>query len=209
MQMAVDWRVRQHGVEHIGLLTLSFGVSGSGKGSQATWHLREQARHLDFVQDRWHSFCTNVVTGRYKDWVCVFEQHRVLVWHIHGVVATQEDIRTGTNVEVLSNYKLPYWERRGKHLQNEALAAEWKTLRALCRRYRFGRVALLPVRTTAAAAGRYLDGYLVKNHERGPAGRRRRRKTPWIANTCAGVKAPSFDLLPWLNWCPATLFRSG
>jgi hypothetical protein len=39
-------------------------------------------------------------------------------------VVTQKDIRTGTDIETLSNYKLPYWLRRGKHLRNEALAAE-------------------------------------------------------------------------------------
>jgi len=43
--------------------------------------------------------------------------------------AVKADIRTGTDVETLSNYKLPYWMRRGKHLRNEALAAEWQVLR--------------------------------------------------------------------------------
>ncbi len=49
-------------------------------------------------------------------------------------------IRTGTDVETLSNYKLPYWMRRGKHLRNEVLAAEWQVLRETCCKYRFGRV---------------------------------------------------------------------
>jgi hypothetical protein len=38
------------------LLTLAFGMPGSGRSSQATRELLEQARDLDCVQDRWHSF---------------------------------------------------------------------------------------------------------------------------------------------------------
>jgi hypothetical protein len=174
MVLAIGWMVDKHGIERVGVLTLSFGVPGSGKGSNATWQLRQQAKQWDFVQERWHSLCTNVVAKRYADWVCVFEQHKDHVWHIHVVVATKEDIRTGTNVEVLSNYRLPYWQRRGKHLRNEALATEWKELRTVCCRYRFGRVELLPVRKSAQAVGRYLGGYLVKTYEGAPAGQRRR-----------------------------------
>ncbi len=129
MILAVEWMVNKHGVEKVGVLTLSFGVPGSGKGSFETWELRQQAKDWDFVQNRWHSFCTNVIAERYEDWVCVFELHRDRVWHIHVVVSTKEDIRTGTDIKTLSNYKLPYWMRRGKHLRNEALAAEWKALR--------------------------------------------------------------------------------
>jgi hypothetical protein len=162
MIMAVEWMVRKHGIERVGLLTLSFGVPGSGKGSFETWALRQQAKEWDFVQNRWHSFCTNVVAKRYQDWVCVFELHGDRVWHIHVVVATKENIRTGTDIEMLSNYRLPYWLRRGKHLRNEALAAEWRVLREVSCKYRFGRVELLPVRKTAQAVGFYLGDYLSK-----------------------------------------------
>jgi hypothetical protein len=80
------------------------------------------------------------------------------------VVATKEDIRTGTDIETLSNYELPYWMRRGKHLRNEALAAEWTELRTICCRYRFGRVELLPVKKSGEAVGYYLGDYLVKTY---------------------------------------------
>ena len=172
MIMAVEWMVRKHGIERVGVLTLSFGVPGSGKGSFETWALRQQAKEWDFVQNRWHSFCTNVVANRYQDWLCVFELHRDRVWHIHVVVATKEDIRTGTDIETLSNYRLPYWLRRGKHLRNEALAAEWKALREVSCKYRFGRVELLPVRKTAQAVGFYLGDYLVKTYHLIPPGQR-------------------------------------
>ena len=172
MIMAIEWMVRKHGIERVGVLTLSFGVPGSGKGSYETWALRQQAKEWDFVQNRWHSYCTNVVAKRYEDWICVFEKHRDGVWHIHVVVATKEDIRTGTNIEVLSNYRLPYWMRRGKHLRNEALAAEWKALREVSCKYRFGRVELLPVKKSAKAVGFYLGDYLVKTYNMIPSRRR-------------------------------------
>ena len=172
MILAVDWLVKKHGVERVGLLTLSFGVPGSGKGSYATWALRQQAKQWKFVQDRWHSFCTNVVANRYEDWICVFELHGDQVWHLHVVVATKEDIRTGTDIATLSDYKLPYWQRRGKHLRNEALATEWKELREVCCKYRFGRAELLPVKKSAEAVGLYLGDYLVKTYNVMTAGQR-------------------------------------
>src|SRR5271154_5340726 len=65
MILAVEWMVQKHGLGRVGVLTLSFGVPGSGKGSYATWALRQQAKHWGFVQARWHSFRTNVVAVRY------------------------------------------------------------------------------------------------------------------------------------------------
>ena len=172
MILAVEWMVRKHGIERVGLLTLSFGVPGSGKGSYETWALRQQAKEWDFVQDRWHSFCTHVVAKRYQDWVCVFEMHRDRVWHLHAVIATKEDIRTGTDIATLSNYKLPFQLRRGKHLRNEALAAEWRVLRETACKYRFGRVELLPIKKSGQAVGLYLGDYLVKTYNATQEGKR-------------------------------------
>lgn len=172
--MAVEWMVKKYGLERVGLLTLSFGVPGSARGSVETRELREQAKDLEFVQNRWHSFNTNVVSECYQDWICVLEPHKDGVWHLHVVVVTKEDIRTGTNIEVLSNYRLPYWMRRGKHLRNEALAAEWRALRQVCCKYRFGRVELLPVKKTGPAVARYVAGYLSKSFQFVPPGRKHR-----------------------------------
>ena len=86
MIMGIEWMVKKHGLERVGVLTLSFGVPSSGKGSFETWALRQQAKIWEFVQNRWHSFCTNVVAVRYEDWICVFEMHRDGVWRQHVVV---------------------------------------------------------------------------------------------------------------------------
>jgi hypothetical protein len=172
--MAVEWMVKKHGINHVGLLTLTFGVPGSGRGSQATKDLREQAKDLDFVQNRWHSLNTNIIAKRYPDWICIPEPHKDGVWHLHVVVATKADIRTGTDVETLTNYSLPAWMRRGKHLRNEALAAEWRTLREIACKYRFGRIELLPVKKTGEALARYLAAYLSKSFKVIPSGKRHR-----------------------------------
>ena len=174
MIMGVEWMILKYGIERVGVLTLSFGVPGSGKGSFETWALRQQAKVWGFVQKRWHSLCTHVIADRYEDWICVFELHEDGVWHLHVVVVTKEDIRTGTDIETLSNYKLPYWKRRGKHLRNKALAAEWTDLRRICCGYRFGRVELLPVKKTGLAVGLYLGAYLIQTYNVLPPGGRRR-----------------------------------
>ena len=170
----IEWMVKKHGINHVGLLTLTFGVPGSGRGSQATKELREQAKDLEFVQNRWHSLNTNIIAKRYPDWICIPEPHKDGVWHLHVVVATKMDIRTGTDVETLTNYSLPAWMRRGKHLRNEALAAEWRALREIACKYRFGRIELLPVKKTGEALARYLAAYLSKSFKVIPSGKRHR-----------------------------------
>ena len=147
--MAIEWMVKKYGLNNVGLLTLTFGVPGSGRGSQATKELREQAKDLEFVQKRWHSLNSNIIRGRYQDWICILEPQGDGVWHLHVVVVTKFDIRTGTDVETLTNYSLPAWMRRGKHLRNEALAAEWRMLREIACKYRFGRIELLPIKKPA------------------------------------------------------------
>jgi hypothetical protein len=172
--MAIEWMVKKYGINHVGLLTLTFGVPGSGRGSQATKELREQAKDLDFVQKRWHSLNTNIIAKRYSDWICIPEPHKDGVWHLHVVVVTKVDIRTGTDVETLTNYSLPAWMRRGKPLRNEALAAEWRMLRENACKYRFGRIELLPVKKTGEALARYLADYLSKSFQVIPSGKRHR-----------------------------------
>jgi hypothetical protein len=158
----VEWMVREYGINFIGLLTLTFGVPGTGRGSRETWELRQQAKELDFVQKRWHSLNTHVIAKRYPAWACALETQEDGVWHFHVVVVTKFDNRTGTDVATLTNYKLPWGIRRRKQYRNAALGEEWQALRELCCKYRFGRVELVPIRTCGEAVARYLASYLTK-----------------------------------------------
>ena len=154
--------VRQYGLNFVGLLTLTFGVPGTGRGSRETWELRQQAKEPDFVQKRWHSLNTHVIAKRYPAWACALETQEDGVWHFHVVVVTKFDNRTGTDVETLTNYKLPWGIRRRKQYRNAALGTEWQALRETCCKYRFGRVELVPIRTSGEAVARYLASYLTK-----------------------------------------------
>jgi hypothetical protein len=46
--LAIELMVAKHGLERVGVLTLSFGVSDSGRGSFETWSLRQQAKVFGF-----------------------------------------------------------------------------------------------------------------------------------------------------------------
>ncbi|HEX3716571.1 MAG TPA: hypothetical protein VH595_01275 [Verrucomicrobiae bacterium] len=136
--------------------------------------MREKAKELEFVQKRWHSLLSNVIANRYGDWVCVLEMHSDGVWHFHVVVSVEADIRTGTDIETLTNYSLPYKMRRGVRFRNEALATEWSHLRGVCCKYRFGRAELMPIKKNGEALARYVAGYLAKSWARVPSGRKSR-----------------------------------
>ena len=60
--MAIEWMVNKYGINHVGLLTLSFGVPGSGRGSQATKELRELAK--DYLRDIIASIPIPLVFGK-------------------------------------------------------------------------------------------------------------------------------------------------
>jgi len=78
------------------------------------------------------------------------------VWHLHVVVATKEDIRTGTDVETLSNYNLPYWLRRA----NICVMRHWRRNGGPCVRSHANTGSdgweLLPIKKTKEAFARYL-----------------------------------------------------
>ena len=78
--------------------------------------------------------------------------------------------------------------RRGKHLRNEALAAEWRTLRVIMCRYRFGCLELLPVKKSGQAVGLYLGDDLVKTYNVMPGRRCRPVQFSKRINKVIGTK---------------------
>jgi hypothetical protein len=93
--------------------------------------------------------------------------------HFHLLVDTKVDIRTGFDFELyqealdLRKQGKPYRhvERLAFRTANAQLRNLWATFRQVCPLYGFGRHELLPIRTTAAAAAKYVGKYIGKHQE--------------------------------------------
>jgi hypothetical protein len=130
----------RHGIERVGLLTLTFAE-----------HITDSKE----AQRRFHSLRTNILTKRYVDFVRVVERQASGRIHYHLVVVTKEDIRTGANFDEFA--------KRTYKSANTALRSEWAFWRRNAAAYGFGRTELLPVRSNAEAVGRYVGKYISKH----------------------------------------------
>jgi hypothetical protein len=104
---------------------------------------------------RWRSLRTNALDGRYLSWLCVLQRGKYGRLHFHLVVVCREDIRTGFDFEAV--------KRRDYRSASEYLRGEWAFWREACPKYNFGRCELLPVRTDAERAARYVARYIARH----------------------------------------------
>ena len=143
---ALMWNVRalceRHGIDRVGFLTLTF------------------ADHVTDVREaskRFNSLASNVLNGRYADWVRVLERQKSERIHYHLLVALSQDIRTGVDFGALAN--------RDYGTAGKGLRGEWAFWRSTARKYRFGRTELLPIKSSEEAIGRYVGKYIGKHLE--------------------------------------------
>ena len=103
--------------------------------------------------------------GSFEEWLSVFQRHKDGRIHLHLVVVCKEDIRTGFDFEAV--------KRRDYSSASAHLRAEWKFWREHAQKYGFGRMELLPMRTSierfAGYVARYVtrDGNITRRKERG------------------------------------------
>ena len=91
--------------------------------------------------------------------------------HFHILLDVKEDIRTGFDFELyqrsvdLRKQRMPYrhLERQAFRTANVQLRNLWATFRQVLPLYGFGRHELLPIRTTAEAAAKYVGKYVSKH----------------------------------------------
>lgn len=117
------------------------------------------------AQRRFNSMNTNAMRGRFEEWLTVVQRHKDGRVHLHLVVACKEDIRTGFDFEAV--------RRRDYSSASPYLRAEWKFWRDYAPHFGFGRMELLPMRTSverfAGYVARYVtrDGGVTRRNEKG------------------------------------------
>jgi hypothetical protein len=168
----VEWMAQKYGVERVGMLTLT---------------IRENVTDGKEFSRRFKSISTNVFNRLFHDWVRVFERQKRGAWHVHVVVATKDDIRTGTDVVALNDLLKKKRDRRIsksayyagiQRLASVNLRAIWKVFRTLCavgdhrrngkrklRRYQFDAAHMLPIISTAHALATYVSKYISKGFQ--------------------------------------------
>jgi hypothetical protein len=171
LRVRIEWMVRTYGLEHVGMQTMT---------------IRENVTDPKEFERRFKSIATNVFPEIYLDWLRVFERQQRGAWHAHVVVATKEDIRTGTDVVALNQLLKDKRDRKItkavyyagiKRLASPNLKAIWKEFRRLCglgefkarrqgkRFYKFDACHLLPIISTAQALAVYVSKYISKGFE--------------------------------------------
>ena len=147
--------IAETGLHRVGFLTLTFP-------DRLTDH--KQASR------RWHSLRTHFFPI-FGHWQLVKERMVKGYLHFHILLDVKEDIRTGFDFELyqrsvdLRKQRQPYrhLERQAFRTANVQLRNLWATFRQVLPLYGFGRHELLPIRTTAEAAAKYVGKYVSKH----------------------------------------------
>lgn len=130
------------GIERLGFLTLTFA---------------DHVTDLGEAQRRFHSLETNVIKGRYRRAVGVWERQKSGRVHFHLLVVLDADIRSGADFEEFAKGRGHYGSA------NSALRSEWAFWRLTAPKYGFGRTELLPVKSTAEGIAAYVGKYVSKH----------------------------------------------
>lgn len=136
----VDFLIQTHGINHVGFLTLTFP---------------DQVINGKEASKRFNSLASNYLKRKFKHWVRVYERHKNRRLHLHLLVITDCDIRTGFDFEAVRS--------RNYRSVPPALRAYWKDLRENLPKYSFGRHQLEPVRSSGSVMAKYLSKYLGKD----------------------------------------------
>lgn len=137
---SVSLAAKRHGLEKLGFLTLTFAE-----------HITDPKE----AQRRLNSLLSNVIKGRYLDYLGVFERQKSGRIHYHLLVAMTHDIRTGFDFDAaaISDYRTA-----SKYMRDE-----WRFWRRTANKYGFGRTELMPIKSTTEAISRYVGKYISKH----------------------------------------------
>jgi len=179
LKRAVHWLADHYGIEHIAVLTLTSTLKDA----------RSFTKRLDSIN-------SNLLRGRYHDWVRVIERQENGNLHAHYVVALRWDVRTGFDwdqarlayeFQRVRRYTLARaaWVKAANAAVNgHLLRVEWKFWRDKSGKYGLGRTEILPVKSTGEAIARYVGKYVSKHI----GNRREEDKGVRLMATSKGVK---------------------
>ena len=128
------------------------------------------------AQRRFNSLASHVLRERYADYIKVSERQKSGRWHFHLLVVVGEDIRTGFDFAAYKAAKSAgklstrrHWTKLYGASASARLREEWRFWREMGKRYGFGRVEMMPIKSTAEGIARYVGKYVGKHmHERKP-----------------------------------------
>jgi hypothetical protein len=128
-----------HGFEHLAFFTGTFP---------------DNVKTIREAQRRFNSMNSNAMRGRFLAWLSVVQRHKDGRIHLHLVVVCKRDVRTGFDFAAV--------KRRDYTSASAYLRAEWKFWRENAPKYGFGRMELLPVRTSVERFAGYVSRYLTR-----------------------------------------------
>jgi hypothetical protein len=173
IQEKIEGMVKLFGIEHIAMQTLT---------------IRENVTDGKEFNKRFHSLSSNVFPKLYDAWIRVYERQERGAWHVHIVVATKMDIRSGGDPEALNQLLKANKDRKItkavyysgiERLASPNLRALWKEFRRLCglrefqrrrkskgkRYYKFDASHLLPIIRGPKALAVYVSKYISKGFQ--------------------------------------------
>jgi hypothetical protein len=179
----IQGMVQMFGIEHIAMQTLT---------------IRENITDGKEFNKRFHSIASNVFPKLYRGWLRVYERQERGAWHVHVVVATKVDIRTGSQPDALNRLlkakkdgtitKAVYYSGI-QTLASPNLRMLWKEFRRLCglrefkqrrkskgkRYYKFDASHMVPLVGSPKALAAYVSKYISKGFKhRRPSDKRMR-----------------------------------
>lgn len=138
-----------YGMENCGFLTLTFPDN--------VQDAKEAAR-------RFNSMNSNYLSTIYGEWIWARERQKRGAWHYHTIIDCRGDIMTGFDWDEYQAWITDYsaGKRRRLRTGNSLLRSLWEMNNRAFPSYGFGRVELLPIRSTAEAVGFYIGSYISK-----------------------------------------------
>jgi hypothetical protein len=140
---------RLYGIENCGFLTLTFP-------DNVTDH-KEASRRFDNMNRRY-------LRSFYGEWIWDRERQKRGAWHYHIIIQCKGDIRTNFDWDEYMDWISDHHAGKRRRLKtgNKLLRSLWELNNRAFPSYGFGRVELLPIRSTSDAVAKYVGKYISK-----------------------------------------------